>query len=182
MVHWSGNFIDYLQKLRFPQEETTYCLQYLLSNLLQIRADRLKLLRYMREISKDVKIIRLLRSIPGIGFITAFLLYAELMDIHRFKNADAVAKFIGIVPSVHSTSKKEKVKGITLRHNKYLRKLLIESAWVAIRQDPALTAAFTNYSKRMVKQKAIIRIARKLVNRIRYVWVNEREYQIGVVA
>lgn len=182
ICHWSGRFIHYLKKLQFTQEEDNYCLQSLLSDLLQYRQECLAIIRYMRQISKDIKIIGSLRSVPGIGFITAFMLYAELMDIRRFNNTDALACYVGIIPSVHSSDNKEKVKGITTRHNKYLRKLLIEASWIAVRNDPALTEAFTNYCKRMVKQKAIIRIARKLINRIRYVWLNEKFYQIGVVA
>jgi len=35
--------------------------------------------------------------------------------------------------------------------------------------------------KRMDSQKAIIKITKKILNRIRYVWKNNKEYQIAVV-
>ena len=47
-----------------------------------------------------------------------------------------------------------------------------------MRKDPALTLAFAELTKRMKKQDAIIRMAKKLVNRIRYVWKNQTVYKI----
>ena len=47
--------------------------------------------------------------------------------------------------------------------------------------DPALRLAFKEYCKRMDKNKAILRIAKKLLSRIRYVLVHEVKYETGVV-
>jgi len=57
---------------------------------------------------------------------------------------------------------------MTFRGQIHLKKGLIESAWVASRIDPALTHSFIKLCKRMEPNKAIIRIARKLLNRIYY--------------
>gem|GEM_PF-5578745 len=46
---------------------------------------------------------------------------------------------------------------------------LIEAAWVAIRQDPAMNLFYTEQCKRMPKSKAIVKVARKLVNRLYFV-------------
>ena len=59
--------------------------------------------------------------------------------------------------------------------------MLIESAWIAIRNDPALMLAFQELTKRMKATKAIVRIARKLLNRIRFVLKNKTAYEIAVV-
>lgn len=60
--------------------------------------------------------------------------------------------------------------------------MLIEAAWVAVRTDPVMMAKFAGLSKFMKKNKAIIRIARKILNRIRYILKNHQGYEIGVVA
>ena len=60
--------------------------------------------------------------------------------------------------------------------------MLIENSWIAIRKDPALTLKYNELCNRMKSNKAIIRIARKLVNRIRTVLIKEQEYQLAVVA
>ena len=54
---------------------------------------------------------------------------------------------------------------------------MIKSAWVAVRMDSEMGLAFLKLSARMPKNKAIIRIARKLLNRIRFVLIHEVEYQ-----
>ncbi len=52
---------------------------------------------------------------------------------------------------------------------------------VAVRKDPALLMAFNELCKRTTKTKAIVKIARKLLNRIRYVLKNQEEYVPAVV-
>ena len=67
----------------------------------------------------------------------------------------------------------------TCRGNKHLRTALIESAWVAIRQDPELAMAYSILKKRMDGPHAIIKIACKLLNRIRRVWLSRQPYTIA---
>ena len=62
------------------------------------------------------------------------------------------------------------------RQNIYLRNMIIESAWIAVRNDSMLLKDFGKLSLRMSKQKAIIKIAKKLLNRIFYVWKNNQPY------
>jgi hypothetical protein len=52
---------------------------------------------------------------------------------------------------------------------------------MAVRKDPALMMAFNELCKKMTKTKAIVRIARKLLNRIWYVLKNQQEYATAVV-
>ncbi|MBI5475400.1 MAG: IS110 family transposase, partial [Ignavibacteriales bacterium] len=68
------------------------------------------------------------------------------------------------------------VKGLSPRKSTYLRSLLIEAAWIAVRHDPALTQTFARLIQRMPKQQAIIRIAKKLLSRIRHVWLYKQPY------
>jgi transposase len=74
------------------------------------------------------------------------------------------------------------VRGITPRRNAHLRWILIEAAWVAVRKDPALMMAFAQYCKRMRKNRAIVKIAKKLLNRIRYILKHQTPYVPCVTA
>lgn len=180
--HWSGRFIHWLRQVSFSEEENAYYLNSLLDNLLRKRKETSDILKYMRQVSKGNRIIECLKTVSGVGFLTAFLFYAELIDIRRFKTLDHLASFIGLVPSISSSDDHIINKGLTSRQNRRLRSQLIESAWVAVRHDPALTLSYNQYIQRMSKQKAVVRIAQKLLNRIRYVWLNEKEYVTGVVS
>lgn len=124
----------------------------------------------------------LLTSIPGIGMIISMTLLTELGDINRFKSLDHLNSYIGLVPYVYASGDTEKVGHMTHRGNNILKCQLIESAWMAVKRDPALMLQYQELTKRMKGNKAIIRIVRKLVNRIRYVLKNQQPYEMGVVA
>ncbi|MFQ5799590.1 MAG: transposase, partial [Bacteroidota bacterium] len=80
-----------------------------------------------------------------------------------------------------SSGDREITTGLSRRRNQLLRTLLIESAWVAVRKDPALMMAFNKLTRRMPKNRAIIPIARRLLNRIRYVLKHQAPYVPAVV-
>lgn len=181
MSHWSARFIIWLSAIEFEQDYRRYYLDELIDDLEKFRAKKLKHLRKTRRIMTGNTIMHYLRTVPGVGFITAFTFYTEIMDITRFQKLDHLIAFIGLIPSVRASDEKETVLGLTQRCNKYLRYLLIEAAWVAARKDPALTMAMTRLSKDKKPQKAIIRIAKKLVSRIRYVWTHQQDYVLAVV-
>ena len=138
----------------------------------------------IRALSRSEKYatnMELIRSIPGVGFITAITFLTEIENIERFKNTDHFAGFVGLVPNRHSTGGKENNGDMTFRGQTALRKSLIESSWFAARIDPALTMSFNGYVRRMEPNKAIIRIARKVLNRMYYVLKNKNKYVSGVV-
>jgi hypothetical protein len=68
------------------------------------------------------------------------------------------------------------------RHHRELRSLIVEAAWISVRLDPALTLAFGELKKRMTPKRAVISIARKLLNRIWHVWNKQEVYEKGLVA
>ena len=117
-----------------------------------------------------------LTSVPGIGFLTGATLMAELVDINRFKHLNHLASYVGLVPSVYCSGETQRNLGITNIYLHYLRNELIESAWMAIRTDPALLLCYCQLIKRMKKVEAIIRISKKLLNRIMMVWKNQTTY------
>ncbi|MFA3784244.1 IS110 family transposase, partial [Melioribacteraceae bacterium 4301-Me] len=183
--HWSQRFIKALRDLDIEHEEAKATLNELLNNLNFIRSQLVEILKKIKEfIAKDPqadKTVRLLKTIPGIGSILAIILYSEIIDITRFKSLDELASCIGFSPAIYSSADKEINLGITKQQNKYIRNYLIEAAWTAIRKDPALQMAYGKLCQRMPPNKAIIRISKKLLNRIRTVWLNQQEYVTAIV-
>lgn len=55
--------------------------------------------------------------------------------------------------------------------------MLVESAWVIIRHNSVMSAAYGEYCKRMKPQEAIIRIACRLANRVLSVLKSDKEYE-----
>ena len=81
----------------------------------------------------------------------------------------------------HSTGEVENKLGLTVRKHRQLRSDLVESAWTAKRTDPAMALYFQQQIKRKDSKTVIVKIARKLLNRIRFVLINQQPYQMGIV-
>jgi transposase len=182
--HWSARFMKNLKGMQFPKEPDNEIFQFLLEELEQTRQRVLTITRKLRKHTKTETcqlIINLLLTAPGVGFIVAITFYTEIIDIRRFKDTDHLDSFVGLAPGTHSSGEKNITTGITPRQNRYLRYLLIEAAWIAIRKDPALFMCYSTYINRMSSKKAIIRIAKKLVNRMRNIWINASPYIAGTI-
>ena len=124
---------------------------------------------------------KVLRSIPGIGLINAMIIHTEVMEMKRFRTLDALCDYVGIVPDTENSGDTKKEKGITHRCSRYLRPAIVESSWTIIRKDPAMLMKYKQYCQRMQENKAIIKIAKHLLSRIRYVWLQQKEYVTSVV-
>lgn len=182
--YWSKRFTTWLNEVKTLHQCGTEAIQSLLKELTWLREVITSLNRKIKILSKDAtyqKRVQLLMKIPGISTLTAMVILTELITIHRFPAIDQLACYFGLVPGEHSTGDKTIITGLSSRRNPFLRTLIIESSWIAVRRDPALMQAFENLCKRMPKSKAIIRIARKLLNRIRYVLKHLQPYRICVV-
>jgi transposase len=182
--HWSKRFIKWIEGLEFKHESGNQTKNILLAQAKGFREALLTLTRQIKELSKTERYkiyVELLTSIPGIGLITAMILLTEIDKIERFSDLNRLCSYVGLVPSTASTGDKEIVRGITPRKNRNLRRIIVESSWIAVRIDPALSLAFSKYCKEKEKNKAIIKIARKLLNRISYVLRTKNKYVPCVV-
>lgn len=182
--YWSARFIIWLKTVKASTPNGTLVLQETIDTVEFLRKKLLKINRHLRSLNSDIyvsKYILLLRSIPGIGLIVALTFLSELETIGRFKTLDKLCSYIGLIPTTYSSGEKENVGNITRRANKPLRASIVEAAWVAIRHDPALTLKYNQLRSRMEANEAIIRIAKKLLNRIRYVLKNQQGYVSSVV-
>lgn len=182
--YWSRRFIESLRQLTDESEPLRQTLDIALEQYLFVRKLLGQATHQIRVLSQQepfCPIQKLLRSIPGIGVVNAMIIICELQDIRRFKTLDKLCCYAGIVPDTSSSGDNEKVRGITHRNNPYLRPAIVESSWVIIRKDPAMLMLYKKYCSTMVPNKAIIKIAKHLLSRIRYVWMNQVEYEIGIV-
>ncbi|HJW28913.1 MAG TPA: transposase, partial [Saprospiraceae bacterium] len=184
MGHWSRRFIQWIEGVRMERTSGDLALKLHLEELCHLRQILAKLNRSIVALARTEVYrswISLLRTIPGISTLTAMILLTELYEITRFRSIDQLCRYVGLIPDTQGSGEKEHVGGITRRHHSSLRWLLIEASWIAVRKDPVMMEAFQEYCKRMRKTKGIIKIARKLLNRIRYVLKNQAEYATGVI-
>lgn len=124
---------------------------------------------------------QLLMTMPGIGDLSALVLLAELGDVSRFKSAAAVANFVGLVPSVHSSADKYRYGRLTKQGSAHLRWILIQSAWQAIRHGFEFRCHFNSVMKRGGKKAAIVSVARKLLQVAYRILRDKKPYQSELV-
>jgi transposase len=182
--YWSKNFIQQLKAIECGSEALNTTLQLYIADYEQTKTLLLQATRAIRNMCRGQhyrEAIAYLRSIPGIGEINAAVMLFELQDIRRFKRFDHLCSYAGLVPDTADSGDTKRTKGITRRSNNYLRTALVESSWSVVRKDPALLMKYKDYCKKMNHNKAIIRIAKHLLARIRYVLINKKEYVIGVI-
>ena len=76
----------------------------------------------------------MIMSVPGFGQATGMAFLSEICDITRFRNAEQLAAYIGMIPMCHSSGEKDGTGDITIRKHAVMRCNLIEAAWVAVRR------------------------------------------------
>ena len=161
--HWSNRFIYWLENEVSLLSSTGLSLDLLIDQVKLFRKNLLKATRLIRDLSQKTQYSQQyenLLSIPGVGVVTAMCLLTEVEMCQDFTTKENLRLSLAwfhlaiVVVRILSIQK-------TFRGNKHLGTLVIESAWISIRYDKAMSMAYGEYCKRMKGQEAIIRIARK---------------------
>ena len=181
--HWSLDFEKWLKSISFSTDEGKRSLEYLLSGY-NFHKEQVRQLsnelraKFRKHFKEDYY---LLRSIPGIGPLSAITIITEIGEITRFRHINQLCSFAGLLPLMHNSGETERTGGMTYRCNRYLRTMLIECSWQSIRKDPAMLMYYKKHAVKGNGKKAIVKVARKLLSRIRYILKNKEPYQIGIV-
>lgn len=182
--HWSNPYLTWLQGLNVEQPSLRQTIDAYLEFGQLIRKELLaanKRIRVMSQKPRYKSNYELMISVPGVGLLTGMTYLVQLGEISRFKRLDELCNYVGLVPRMYGSGEKVVTGKLTNRGRKDLKIMLIEASWVGIQKDPALMLKFNELAKKMPKNKAIIRIARKILSRIRYVLTNKEPYEIGIV-
>jgi transposase len=179
---WTSKFVSWLKQIKMQTKSGQEAFSNLISSYEYHRAQLVNLSRQIRVRIReyDNELYSLLNSISGIGPLTSSALITELGEINRFPHIDHLSSFVGFIPRVRESGETNHTGGITFRCNPFLRTLLIEASWQAIRMDPALMQYYHRHLINNKGHKVIIKVARKLLNRIRYVMKNRQPYVKGV--
>ena len=181
--HWSHNFLKWIEEQAAKDTDLQDTLELMLEEVRHLRLLLLKTEKKLRALMRTEPYVQqetLLRTIPSIGPLTAQLFVLEVGDVSRFKNFDALNRFVGLCPDEHSSGERRQHTGITQRRHNQLRSHLVEAAWQLIRRDPAMLDAYKKLCSRMKPEQALIRIARRLLRRMRAVLLSVRMYVKGV--
>ncbi|CAN5214477.1 IS110 family transposase [soil metagenome] len=175
--NWTKPFLQWLQLISWPHPTGKICIDSKLRMREVIHKEYLQLANELRSYCRKhhKRDYYLLKSIPGVGGYLASAILAEIGDLRRFNNEAQFASYIGIVPTMRNSGGTEKIQGVTPRCRGLLRSYIIESSWVALRMDPEMQAYYRKHIGRNPKS-IIVKIARKLLNRMLAVIKTEQPY------
>ncbi len=127
----------------------------------------------LQELCAREPIVSQLGTVPGVGLIVAAQFVSVIDEAGRFGNAHQVESYLGLVPSEDTTGGKRRLGAISKHGNSYLRALLVQSAWVMLRQpgrtDPLQRWALA-IAERRGKRIAVIALARRLSGVLWAMW------------
>ena len=112
----------------------------------------------------DVRVARL-RTIPGVGPRTAEVLVAMIDDPHRFRRANQLGSYVGLVPRQFESGQMSRQGRITKQGSGLARRMLVEAGWVAVRYNPHLRAVYERIRRGSKGRRkiAIVAVARRLL-------------------
>ena len=125
---------------------------------------------------KDMAIVM---SVPGIGFISAAVILAEIGNYNDFDKAEKLAAWCGLVPSVYNSADKNYTGSITKQGSRNIRRILVEVAHVIARTKgrSKLKSFFLRIQAKKGTNIAAVALARKVLCIVHHLLTMQEMYQ-----
>ena len=130
------------------------------------------------QLSENQKrIVKILKTMPGVGPITATIILAEIGDIRRFNSPKALCHWSGLTPKVRQSDQVVRHGRITKQGSPYLRAAMTRTATIASRFSPKWYRVHAKMLPRCGKVGAKVAVARRLLTVVYYMLKREQPYQ-----
>jgi transposase len=133
----------------------------------------------LKEGHADHPYIPLLMSAPGIAWVLAFTIAAEIGEIERFASPEKLIGYTGLCPRVNQSGDKDRRGPLTKHGPTYLRWAMLEATMHALKH-PAYAERYQRNKRRLGKQRgakvAQIDIARRLTHAIWHMLSRNQEF------
>ncbi len=163
--HWAGRAVEALRGLELLPE-LRFCLDVMLDELEHVNRQVKRITGRLEELSQAERhrpASGVMRTVPGVGLVTAMTFRLELPEPGRFDHAGQVARMTGLAPMVRQSGETRREGGLIRSSSGRLRTALVESAWRWVAHDESAKAVY----RRLVAntgsgKKAIVGVARRL--------------------
>jgi transposase len=123
----------------------------------------------LRQLGANHRYAPLLLTVPGIGWVLAYTIAAEIGDISRFPSPRKLAGYSGLCPRVYQSGDSDRRGPLAKQGPRYLRWALVEAATHAC-AHPAYRDRYQRTKQRLGKQRgpkvAQVDLARRLAEAI----------------
>ena len=125
----------------------------------------------LKQLVENNELAQLLKTIPGVGTLTASRCLSDISNAADFKNGRHLAAWVGLVPRQFSTGGKTTLLGISKRGNKGLRELFIHGARAVLVRPEKAVAIFGNWLLELLSRKPFNVVVVALANKLaRIAW------------
>lgn len=140
--------------------------------------------KVLAQISSRNEDMRIALSMPGMGFVSASTILAEIGDFRDFSSPDKLAAYCGLVPSVYQSAGKLMNGHITKHGSPHIRSMIIEVAHAIIRtrQDSKLKKFFLRIKARRGTKIGVVALARKILCILYHLLINQEYYKDQSIA
>jgi len=168
----------WLTEVTLPEEAATV-LKFMLERLDTLQTQERALEAEIARCALLDPICRHLVTIPSVGPFTALVLRVEIGDIRRFKSADALINYTGLVPRVYQSSDRVRFGSLTKAGNSLLRYVALFYAQNVIRnrQDTPFKRKYYRLCQRHDRSDLWLKIARDFLEVVHSLWTHESDWQ-----
>jgi transposase len=133
----------------------------------------------LREGHANHPYIPLLMTAPGIGWVLAFTIAAEIGEIERFASPEKLTGYTGLCPRVNQSGDSDRRGPLTKHGPTYLRWAMLEATMHALKH-PAYSERYQRNKRRLGKQRgakvAQVDIARRLTHAIWHMLSRQQKF------
>ena len=177
-LHGKQYFQDLLGNLKEVPDSVKDLLRLSRGVLELFEATQQKLLERLQTDARLAARVDLLKSIRGVGVVTALTWALEVAEPQRFASiADAVS-YCGLTSALVSSAGREQRGPISKQRNAHLQTVLIEAAKLAPRWNPHLAQLHDRELERGHRNRATLEVARKLVAYLLAVDKSRQPFQV----
>ena len=115
---------------------------------------------------------QILRGIPGIGIINASAFLAAIDKGQAFNNPREFAVWLGLTPKQYASGNVSKMRGITKRGDRYLRKQLIHGTRIVVSRAAKRNDPLSVWAMKLHVSKSFNKVAVAVAHRLaRLIWI-----------
>ncbi len=175
-LHGSKYFQELLSSLDHVPESVLNLLQMSRSSMEFFDKMQKSLVRALRNDPQISQRVELLRSIRGIGEVTALTWVLEIGDVNRFGRISQAVSYCGLCSAQKESAGKEIRGPLSKKRNKHLQTVLIEAAKLAPHWNPQLAKVHERELEKGNHNRATLAVARKLVAYMLAVDKNQKRF------
>ena len=181
-LHGEKYFAELVENLEEVPESVKDLLRLSRGALETFQATQQRLLASLQKHPRLAERVKRLKSIAGVGDVTALTWALEIGDPQRFSSIGKAVSYCGLTSALVSSADKPQRQPISKQRNAHLQTVLIEAAKLAPRWNAQLAAVHERELKSGDRNRATLEVARKLVAYLLAVDKSGKEFEIRISA